>query len=146
EGERAGAFEARLEAVDADPGSPLLHTGLRELASELDRVGDYQAHLEAILKRSRRDTDAMTRCEVLLRLGEIEEKGERFDAAAALYDQAEATGVREVDVLRARARVAGARGDETEQMRILEQLASLGEDQVETRADALFRIAEVQLA
>ena len=63
-----------------------------------------------------------------------------------LFAQAMELGVREVDVLRAQARVAGARGDADEQMRVLEQLAGLGEDQVETRAGALYRMAEVQLA
>jgi tetratricopeptide (TPR) repeat protein len=141
------AFDTRLAAIDADPGSPLLHEGTRELAVELDHLDRYTAHLDKILERSRRDTDAMIRCEVLLRLGEInEQEHEDFEAASKMYDEAEATGVREVDVLRARARVAGARGDEEEQMRILEELANLGEDQVETRADAMYRIAEVQLS
>lgn len=141
------SFDTRLAATDADPGSPLLHEGTRELAVELDHLDRYVTHLQKILERSRRDTDAMIRCEVLLRLGEVhEQEHEDYAAATEMYDEAEATGVREVDVLRARARVAGARGDEEEQMRILEALASLGEDQVETRADALYRIAEVQLS
>jgi tetratricopeptide (TPR) repeat protein len=146
-GERAAAFDARLEAIAADPGSPLLNEGALELAMELERLDDYQSHLENLRDRSRRDTDAMIRCELLLRLGKLQEQcREDYDAANVLYDEAEATGVRQVDVLRARARVAGARGDEEEQMRVLELLASLGEDQVETRADAMYRIAEVQLA
>ncbi len=141
------ALEARLCAIDADPGSPLVHEGARELAAALGQLDRYVAHLEGVLSRARRDTDAMIRCEVLLRLGAVYEREQQdYDKASEAYDQAEATGVREVDVLRARARVAGARGDEEEQIRILEHLASLGEDQVETRADALYRIAEVQLA
>ena len=146
-GRKPEAFDAWLEAIDTDPGSPLLHAGTRELAVELGKLDAYTEVLETVLDRARRDTDAMIRCEVMLRLGEIYEKERQdFARASELYDQAEATGVREVDVLRARARVAGARGDEEEQMRLLEHLASLGEDQVETRADALYRIAEVQLA
>lgn len=141
------AFNTRLEATSADPGSPLLHEGTRELAVELDHLDRYVAHLEELLERSRRDTDAMIRCELLLRLGEVHEKEhEDYDAASKMYDEAEATGVREVDVLRARARVAGAQGNDEEQMRILGELANLGEDQVETRADAMYRIAEVQLS
>src|SRR5690606_1376527 len=64
QGDPKAAFEARLEAIEADPGSPLLHLDMRELAEDLGRVDDYRKHLEAILERSRRDTDAMTRCEV----------------------------------------------------------------------------------
>lgn len=146
-GESGAAFDARLEAIAADPGSPILHEGTRELAVELGKLDAYQETLQELLERARRDTDAMIRCELMLRLGEVQERDRQdYAAASALYDQAEATGVREVDVLRARARVAGAQGDEEEQMRVLEHLASLGEDQVETRADAMYRIAEVQLA
>ena len=146
-GQASEAFDTRVEATTSDPGSPLLHDGMREQAVALDQLDRYVAHLQELLQRSRRDTDAMIRCELLLRLGEVHEREtEDFEAASRMYDEAEATGVREVDVLRARARVAGARGDDDEQMRILEELASLGEDQVETRADALYRIAEVQLA
>jgi len=141
------AFAAQLEAIDADPGSPLLHEGLLESAIALGKLDEYVEHLSALLEKARRDIDAMVRCEVLLRLGKVyETEHQDYDKASAAYDQAEATGVREVDVLRARASVAGARGDEDEQMRVLEHLASRGEDQVETRVDALYRIAEVQLA
>ena len=145
-GRKEDALQAKLAAIDADPGSPLLHDGIAELAGELNQLADYVSHLQAVLEKARRGTDAMVRCEVLLRLGQIHERDDDFGKAAEMYDQAEATGVREVDVMRARARVAGARGDTEEQMRLLEHLASLGEDQVETRATALYRIAEVQLA
>jgi tetratricopeptide (TPR) repeat protein len=146
--ERPGeALEVRLAAIDVDPGSPLLHDGTRELAASLDKLDRYVGELERTLKRARRDTDAIVRCELLLRLGEVHERQHNdLDRAAEFYAQARDTGVREVDVLRALARMAAARGDAEEHMRLLNRLTALGEDQSETRADILYRLAEVQLA
>ena len=140
-------LEALLEAVKTDPGSPLHHQRAWDLASRHGALEAYVSVVEALLSDERADANAHVRCELLLRLGEVLEK-ERNDLerAAALYGQAEATGVRTIDVWRAQARAAGARGDSEEQMRLLGQLAGLGEDQAETRADALYRMAEVQLA
>lgn len=141
------ALTARLEAVNTDPSSPLHHQAALEAARTADKLDTYVSVVEALLSDERADNSAHVRCELLLRLGEVLEK-ERgdLDRAATLYAQAESTGVRMVDVWRAQARVAGERGDSEEQMRLLEHLASLGEDQAETRADAMYRIAEVQLA
>lgn len=141
------AFEARLSAVRTDPGSPIHHQAAWDQASAMGKLDGYVSVVEALLSDERADKSAHVRCELLLRLGEVLEK-ERgdLDRAAALYGQAESTGVRTVDVWRAQARVAGAKGDSEEQMRLLGQLASLGEDQAETRTDALYRMAEVQLA
>ncbi len=146
-GSAGDALAARLEAVKTDPISPLHHEAALEGARRADRLDTYVSVVEALLSDERADTSPHVRCELLLRLGEVLEK-ERgdLDRAAMLYAQAESTGVRSVDVWRARARVAGERGDAEEQMRILEHLASLGEDQADTRADAMYRIAEVQLA
>ena len=141
------ALEARLEAVKADPGLPPIDQAAWDLASSLGQLDSYVSVVEALLSDERADTSPLVRCELLLRLGEVLEKERNdLDRAAALYGQAGATGVRTVDVWRAQARVAGARGDASEQMRLLGQLANLGEDQAETRADALYRLAEVQLA
>ncbi|RLB62338.1 MAG: hypothetical protein DRI90_09285, partial [Deltaproteobacteria bacterium] len=143
----ADAFTTRLEAIENDPGSPTLHDGAWELAVSVDQLDRYVERLETLASQARRDTDAMVRCELFLRLGEIAEKhGNDFDQAGKRYEQAKETGVREVDVLRAQARAAGASGDEEEQLRLLNHLASLGEDQAETRAGALYRVAEVQIA
>jgi tetratricopeptide (TPR) repeat protein len=143
---QAEGFDAAMEAIAADPGSPPLHDVARQLATKVGATERYATGLRELLGRTRRDTDGLARCELWLRLGEIESERGAQEAAGRCYDEAAATGVREVDVLRARARAASARGDEREHIRLLQQLANLGEDQVETRADALYRIAEVQLA
>ncbi|MCP4680400.1 MAG: tetratricopeptide repeat protein [Deltaproteobacteria bacterium] len=142
------ALDARLRAVESDPGSPIYHDSALKLASKCGHMNRYIQNLEALFKNARRDSDAHIRCELLLRLGHVVESEEDFDKAREYYKQAEATGVREVDVWRACARLAGARGDKEEQMRLLTNLSSLGEEQVETetRADVLYRLAEIQLA
>ncbi|MCP5066063.1 MAG: tetratricopeptide repeat protein [bacterium] len=145
-GDEPGALEARLEALDSDPASPPLHEAAAELSRRLDQPGAYEDRLESLLERVRRGSDVQARCELLLRLGQIREADGDFKGAAELYAQAEETGVREIDVWRATARVAGEQDDDETQRRVLEKLASLGEDQRETRVDASYRLAEVQLA
>ena len=141
------ALTACLESIKSDPGSPPLHEAARELAKSMGALERYVAEVETLLSDERTDNSAHIRCELLLRLGEVLERERNdYERAAALYAQAESTGVRQVDVWRAEARVAGARGDEAEQVRLLGLLASLGEDQAETRADASYRLAGVQLA
>lgn len=141
------ALDARLGAVESAPASPVFQEAALEAAAEHGKIDQYVALLESQLDKARRDTDAHVRCELLLRLGEVHEKvREQLDRAADFYAKAEGTGVREVDVWRAQARLAGARGDEQEQVRLLSKLATLGEAATETRTDALYRIAEVQLA
>ncbi|MGB1276014.1 MAG: tetratricopeptide repeat protein, partial [Nannocystaceae bacterium] len=142
----AEAFEMRLEAITSDPGAPPRYEPARQLAEQLGRMADYRECLAGLLAAARRDSDAHIRCELLLRLGEVSKLSEAFDEAADFYLQAEATGVRKVDVWRAQARLAAARGDRELQMVLLEQLVSLGADQAETRADAFYRMAEVHLA
>src|SRR5690606_3808331 len=140
------ALDARLEAVEADPSSPLLHDAVKELAIRLGRTERYAKLLEDRLATMRRGDEALVRCELLLRLGEVMESRSEFARATDLYSQAEETGVRQVDVWRAQARIAGATGDAERQVELLQRLANLGADQAETRADARFRMAEVFLA
>ncbi|MCA9691138.1 MAG: hypothetical protein KC636_16155 [Myxococcales bacterium] len=141
------AFEARLKALEMEPASPLHYDPARDLAARLGDVERYTELLERLLTATRRESDAHVRCELLLRLAEVKEKEQQdYQGASRLLDQAEATGVRKVDVWRAQARVAGASGHTELQMALLEQLVSLGANQAETRADALYRMAEVHLA
>ena len=118
------------------------------MARELGAVDRYAALLHELLERSSTPAQSYARCEVLLRLGELAE-GDDPERAFELYRAAEATGVREVDVWRALASCAAARGDTALQLELLTRLSTLGEQQsggAETRADALYRLAEVQLA
>ncbi|NVB41774.1 tetratricopeptide repeat protein [Pseudenhygromyxa sp. WMMC2535] len=145
-GDEQAALEARLEAVETDPSSPPLHDAASELAGRLGATQRYATLLRDRLATMRRGDEALVRCELLLRLAEVEVAAENFSAAAEFVAQAEQTGVRQVDVWRAQARIAGARGDNELQVELLGRLANLGADQAETRADARFRMAEVHLA
>ncbi|MCH9688761.1 MAG: tetratricopeptide repeat protein [Deltaproteobacteria bacterium] len=140
------ALDTRLQALEHDPGSPLHHQRARDLAIRAEQRDRYIEHVDMLLERARRNTDVQVRCELLLRLGRAMEDRGDYERAATLLQQAEATGVREVDVWRAGARLAGAREDTEQQVRLLGKLAELGEDQSETRTDALYRMAEVYLS
>ncbi|MCP4599895.1 MAG: hypothetical protein GY847_05025 [Proteobacteria bacterium] len=143
------ALDMRIRAVESDPGSPVLHDAAHELAVKTEQINKYIEKLETLFENTRRDSDVHARCELLLRLGKsMETEREDLDRAREYYALAENTGVREVDVWRALARVSGALGDTSEQMRLLTNLSSLGEEEVETetRADVLYRLAEIQLA
>lgn len=144
--ETSQALDARLDALRLDPSSPEHHERARDLAERLDRHDEYVDTVEDLLAKTRRNTDVLERCELLLRLAEAVEARRDFDRAVDLLRQAEQTGVREVDVWRAHARVFGAIGDTERQVGFLQRLADLGEDGSETRVDALYRMAEVQLA
>ncbi|MCB9569212.1 MAG: tetratricopeptide repeat protein [Myxococcales bacterium] len=146
-GQPEDALEARLRALEADPGSPARHEAARDLAVRIGLIDRYAQQVEALLELARRPSDAHARCELLLRLGEVMEK-ERGDLerAADLYRQAEGTGVRQIDAWRAGARVAAARGDNETQVHLLGLLSRLGAGEDESRVDALYRVAEIQLA
>ena len=141
------ALDARLRALEADPGAPERHDAARDLAARLGKQDRYAKHIEGLLATSRRGSDAHARCELLLRLGAILERdrGDN-DRAAELYRQAEALGVRQIDVWRAGARVAQARGDSDTQVRLLGLLGRLGATEDEARFDHFYRVAEIQLA
>jgi tetratricopeptide (TPR) repeat protein len=145
--DREAALETRLAAMENDPVFPPHHEAARELALRLDRVETYVEKLESLLEQARRGTDVYVRCELLLRLGEVMQRDRKdYERAAELYDQAEATGVREVDVWRAQADLAGEMDDRETQMELLSKLASLGEDRADARAVALYSMAEVHLS
>lgn len=135
-----------LEAIEADAGIPDLHDKARAAALELGKLDAYVDVLETLLERARRNTDVHVRCELLLRMSEAMAERSDFTRALEMLNAAEETGVREVDVWRAQAKLAGAQGDTAGQMLLLEKLTELGEDHEQTRGDALYRIAEVQLA
>jgi tetratricopeptide (TPR) repeat protein len=142
------ALEARLKALDEFAGSPVYHDAAEELATRLEQAERYESKVEDLLGQARRSADVQTRCELLLRLAGIAAwKREDLDQAWELFHQAEETGVREVDVWRLGSKLASARGDEAEQVRLLTNLSNMGQrdSEDETRADALYRLAEIQL-
>ncbi|MSP24116.1 MAG: hypothetical protein EXR75_02910 [Myxococcales bacterium] len=146
-GRAAEALELRMRAVEADPGSPVHHQAALGAVRGTPNLDRYVSLVEALLSDERADASAFVRCELLLRLAEVlETERKDFAHATRVLGDARATGVRRADVCRALARVAGASGDEAEQLRLLGELASLGEDQAETRVDALYRMAEVYMA
>ena len=145
--DREASFERWLEAVELHPAAPQYHAATLALARDLGAVDRYAALLGQLVERTNTPAQSYARCEVLLRLGELAESDDP-GRASELYAAAEATGVREVDVWRAQAACAATRGDRALQLELLTRLATMGEQQsgAESRADALYRLAEVQLS
>ncbi len=141
------AFEVRLSAVSSDPSAPKNHENAYRLSKEIDRYGSYVSLLEKQLSVARRDVDALTRCELLLRLADARIADKKLAEATELITEAKSLGVREVDVIRAASRLADASGDRELQVQLLRELAQMGESQdvQETHVDALFRLAEIHL-
>lgn len=146
--EKEKAFNIRLDAVKGDPSSPENHDSVSRLAAELGQEDQYIGIVEDLLEQTRRDGDALTRCELLLRLVSARiDQGDRLEEATQLFEQAKALEVREVDVIRTGARLAAAKGDKELQVQLLTELTTMGEseDGSETHVDALFRLAEIHL-
>lgn len=143
---RSEALEARLRALTHDAGRWDIHDETRALATELDQSERYADKLRGLVDTLRREEEAELASALLLRLGEVLEVDlEEFEGAAQTYRQAEALGV---DVVRARialARVAGARGEKDEEIRLLKALVDDDALAESARGDARYRLAELQL-
>ncbi|MGE0785424.1 MAG: hypothetical protein AB7S26_07040 [Sandaracinaceae bacterium] len=143
------ALDALLKAIDLAPEKAELHDRCRALAKRMGAVDRYIEALNKLAEKARRKEDASYAADLLMRLGEVTErdKGD-LDGAAELYQRVEKTGSHLVDAWQALARVAEARGDSNEEVRVLRQLVDADPDKVpsEPRTMALYRIAEVELA
>lgn len=147
ESKKEAALKMRLSAVSEDPGNPDHHNAAESLAKDLGMFDAYIKIIEGLIQKARREDDELKRCELLLRLGNVyADKGD-LDAAWECFEQVENLQVREVDILKFGAKLAGKRGDEKAQVRMLSALSNMGEDvETETRADAMYRLAEIYLA
>ena len=142
------SFDALIKAVELAPAVTAHHDRCRALAKEMGQTARYIATLENIAQGARRSEDAAFAASVLLRLGEVTERdlGD-LDAASALYKRVEELGVRVEEAWQALARVADARGDGAEEVRVLRRLVEADAAiPNEARTQALYRIAEVELA
>lgn len=143
------ALTALLRAVELDPADDVLHKKCRALAKGQPAMQRYIELLDTLVGQARRKEDRDFAAELLLRRGEATEVdlGD-LDQAAEVYAKVEGLGVRLVDAWLSLARVADARGDSEEEVRVLRKLVEAGDDAVPDKARhrALYRIAEVELA
>lgn len=145
----AEALDALLRAITLAPQEAPLHERTRALAKRLGEVQRYADALGELATKSRRKDEAEAAAGLWLRLGEVTEAdlGD-LDGAAKLYEKVEKLGARVVDAWKALARVADLRGDSAEEVRVLAKLVDADDLEVpsEARTQALYRIAEVELA
>lgn len=143
------ALDALLRAVTLAPGEASLHERCRALAKRTGAVKHYADTLAELAGKLRRKDEALDAAGLWLRLGEVtEEDLGDLDEAAKLYEKVEKLGVRVVDAWKALARVADLRGDGAEEVRVLGKLVASEDPNIpnEARTQALYRIAEVELA
>ncbi len=143
------ALEALLRAISLLPDDAALHARCRAVAKQMGATARYVENLQAHIEKLRRKDEAPLAAELSMRLGEVFETdlGD-LDGAAKIYERVEKQGLRTVEAWRALARVADARGDSAEEVRVLRKLVEADDPSIpsEARTQALYRIAEVELA
>jgi len=134
-----------LEALDHAPTDDDLHAATRGLAKRAEQSDAYSKKLTALAKAADAPADES---DLLLRLGEVVELDlEKAKRAKKHYAKVESLGVHVALAWKALARAASTLGDTDEELRVLTQLVSSGEEVATPaeRVDAMFRLAEVQL-
>ena len=145
------ALDLRLRAVQLDDQNEALHTAALALATRADglpRYLDLLGKLADDAARSRAPKAASVQARHLLRLARAVEREQRdFERAASIYAKVEASGEHTVEAWLGMARVAGARGDNNEQRRVLLRVADLPDAQASAadRKAARFALAELEL-
>jgi tetratricopeptide (TPR) repeat protein len=140
------AFAELLAALSKAPSEEALHLRARELAKNMGAIERYVSTLEELVDGT---DDPAFGTDLLLRLGPVVEQdlGD-LDRAGAVYARVEEYGLRKEEAWLALARVADARGDSAEEVRVLRRLVDVEDESIpaEARIRALYRIAEVELA
>ncbi len=152
------ALSARIEAMELAPEWTEQIQAARATGKKNGESGRVADALRKLIERStRRKEDAGLASDLLMHLADILEYDVvDLPGAAEAYSRVEGLGVRTVDAWRALGRVAAARGDRIEEIRVLRRLVAAGvdtstlgrpEDDIpeSAKTDALYRIAEVEL-
>jgi tetratricopeptide (TPR) repeat protein len=146
-GQREGAIEAALQAVEIRPDDPELRRETRKLAARLNMGDEALARVEAIIDRRRRRGDGPLVARLLLWAAELCET-ELADAPRALEfcRRAGDTGEIPAEAMMAIARIA-LECDPGERAQALDRLERFVRDEVTPagQAEALFRLAEAEL-
>lgn len=144
---RKEALEARFKALQHKTDAWDIHDAARTLAKDLGESEKYAEMLRALIDTVRREEEAELASQLLLRLGAVLEQDlEDFDGAAKAYARVEALGHHVVEARVALAKVAGARGDSSEETRLLRALVNDESLSESARSDARYRLAELQLS
>ena len=148
-GKPAEALSALLDAIERTPENDALHERARTFAAaagELDRYISHVSTLSDDAARRKDDDGARISAWLTLRLGEAIELGMGdLDRAAGLYARVEQSGFYLAPAWMALARVAGARGDSSEQRRVLQHLTELDDKQATAAQRKLAQFALVEL-
>lgn len=153
QGKPEQALDALLKALDKAPERLATHEQARKLAGELGQADRYLTALQALVEHRRRWGDAKVMCRLLTVAGEVAEHDLKDLASAADFLGRAAQvgaegGLAVAGAAVALVRVARARDDAGEIAKALKLLGRLAAeaDEPELRTEAVFRLAEAQLA
>lgn len=140
------ALDKCLTAVEQAPNLWSIHDRARRIADKIGGMKRYVDVLKTRIERARRHSDAELASELLLRLGLVlEEDLDDLDGATEAYTRMEEWGERPGQARIALARVAMARGDGEESIRLLERVVQDEDAPIERRNDARYHLAKLQL-
>jgi len=146
-GQREGAVEAALQALELRPEDPELRRETRKLAARLNMGDEALARVEAIIERRRRRGDGPLVARLLLWAGELCESELRDPQRALDFcRRASDTGEIPSEATMAVARIA-LTCDPGERAQALDRLERFVRDEMTPagQAEALFRLAEAEL-
>ena len=146
-GQREGAIEAALQALELRPEDPALRRNTRALAARLGVAEDALTRVESMIDRRRRRGDGPLVARLLLWAGELCETELGDDARALEFcRRACDTGEIPSEATMAVARVA-LKCDPAERAQALDRMERFVRDEVTPhgQAEALFRLAEAEL-
>jgi len=143
------ALTSLIRALEEAPDELYLYDRAQALAQQSGEIDEFAAMLDKQAKHAITQGDSELGCRLLVQLGSLEENERRdLNRAAELYAAAEETGHDLASVWSARARVAAALDDEAVELDMLRRLVSgePGEMNTPERTDALYRLADLELA
>ena len=140
------ALASRLLAIEQAPGAWPIHDLTRDQAAEMGESDKYIETLNNLIEGSRREEDANLASDLLLRLGAVLEAQEDYNGANEAFARVEGLGINPTEARLAMSKVAGARGDNADEIQLLKSLISDDTLTEATRSDCRYRLAELQLS
>ncbi len=148
-GSEAEALDARLQAIGNAPRAAALYDKMLAAARRTGQLDAYVSLLGELADRARDDGATDLAVDVLVRLGEVEaEQLGRLDRALEALRKADSLGGTNHRVLFALERTQLRLGDQDGRLATLRRIVDAAPSAIDAsrRVDALYRLAEVQLA
>ncbi|MFO0661437.1 MAG: tetratricopeptide repeat protein [Polyangiaceae bacterium] len=144
-GDVAGSFDARLQALEIQPGAAAILESVRALARKVDQSRKLAELLTKLAEAP--GLEAALACDLLLAAVDVLESDlHDVPGATAVLARAQVTEARPLDVARAQTRILRASGDRVALADALRRLVEHAELSDTERADALYELASIELS